>query len=250
MNPAGSVKDRIARRMVLDAEKEGRIKPGDILVEPTSGNTGMGIACCAAAKGYKAIITMPEKMSQEKIDALKGLGATIVRTPTEYGRLHLHSYMGVAFTLGKELPNAHVLNQYAATGNAMSHYDETGQEIWDQTDGDVDYVIMGVGTGGTITGVSRKLKEKNPNIKVIGVDPPGSILASDDKMNAENPAAPGGQVVEGTGYDFLPKCYDQTMVDGFIKGPDKESFIMARRLMKEEGLMCGGSSGQAFWGAI
>jgi cystathionine beta-synthase len=110
MNPAGSVKDRIARRMVLDAEKDGRIKPGDILVEPTSGNTGMGIACCAAARGYKAIITMPEKMSQEKIDALKGLGATIVRTPTEYGRLHLHSYMGVAFTLGKELPNAHVLN--------------------------------------------------------------------------------------------------------------------------------------------
>lgn len=132
----------------------------------------------------------------------------------------------------------------------MSHYDETGQEIWDQTEGKVDYCIMGVGTGGTITGIARKLKEKNPNITMVGVDPPGSILASDPKMNEDNPAAPGGQVTEGTGYDFIPRCYDQTIVDDFIKGPDKESFIMARRLMKEEGLMCGGSSGQAMWGAI
>jgi cystathionine beta-synthase len=132
----------------------------------------------------------------------------------------------------------------------MSHYDETGQEIWEQTDGKVDYVIMGVGTGGTITGVARKLKEKNSAIKVIGVDPPGSILASDPKMNEDNPAAPGGQVTEGTGYDFIPRCYQQEIVDDFIKGPDQESFIMARRLMKEEGLMCGGSSGQAMWGAI
>lgn len=163
-NPAGSVKDRIARRMILDAELEGRIKPGDVLVEPTSGNTGQGIALVAAARGYKAIITMPEKMSQEKQDALKGLGATIIRTPTEYGFRHLHSYMGKAFTLAKEIPNAHVLCQYIAKGNSMSHYDETGQEIWDQTEGKVDICVMSAGTGGTITGVARKLKEKNPNI--------------------------------------------------------------------------------------
>lgn len=193
---------------------------------------------------------MPEKMSQEKQDALKGLGATIVRTPTEYGYLHLDGYMGKAFSLAKTIPNAHVLCQYIAKGNSMSHYDETGQEIWDQTEGKVDYCVMGVGTGGTITGIARKLKEKNPGVKIIGVDPPGSILASDPKMNAENPAAPEGQVIEGTGYDFIPRCYQQDIVDEFIKGPDRESFLMARRLMKEEGLMCGGSSGQAMWGAL
>jgi cystathionine beta-synthase len=192
MNPAGSVKDRIARRMVLDAEESGRLKPGHTLIEPTSGNTGMGLAMCAASRGYNCIITLPEKMSQEKIDCLKGLGATVIRTPTEYPFLHLHGYIGIAFQLQKELENAHVLNQYWNVGNPIAHYNETGQEIWDQCDGKVDYVFMGAGTGGTVTGAARKLKEKNKDIKIIAVDPNGSILAPDEEMNKANPAAPGG----------------------------------------------------------
>lgn len=251
MNPGGSVKDRIARRMILDAEESGRLKPGDVLVEPTSGNTGMGLAMCAAAKGYDCIITMMEKMSQEKQDCLRGLGATVVRTPTEYPMDHLYGLFGIAFTLEKELaPRAHVLNQYTNVGNPISHYNETGQEIFDQCGGKLDYCFIGAGTGGTVTGIARKLKELDKNIKIIAIDPNGSVLQPDEEINKQNPAAPGGQVIEGVGYDFIPRCFDRSVVDEWIKAEDKASFIMARRLMAEEGLFCGGSSGFAMHYAV
>jgi cystathionine beta-synthase len=198
----------------------------------------MGLAIAAAVKGYKMVFTMPEKMSQEKQDALRGLGATVLRTPTEYPRDHLYGYLGVAFSLAdklnekKERKIAHVLNQYKNPGNPMAHYNETGLEIWEQCEGKIDYVIIGAGTGGTIKGIARRLKEFNPNIKIIGVDPPGSVLALPEQLNIDNPVAPGGQIIEGVGYDFQPRCFDRVIVDDWIKGPDKESFIMARRLMK------------------
>ena len=248
LNPGGSVKDRIGRRMVLDAEKEGRIKKGDIIVEPTSGNTGVGLSMAAAARGYRMIITMPEKMSQEKNDALKGLGATVIRTPTSYAFDHAKCHIGIAIELTKTLENCHCLDQYKNTGNPMAHYEETGQEIWDQTEGKVDYVFLGAGTGGTLTGISRKLKEMNPNIKIVAIDPEGSILAQPESLNGPGPE--GGQQIEGIGYDFIPRVCDRTQTDYWIKGPDKPSYLWARRLMREEGLMCGGSSGTAMWGAV
>ena len=248
LNPGGSVKDRIGRRMVVDAENEGRIKKGDILIEPTSGNTGVGLSMAAAARGYRMIITMPEKMSQEKQDALKGLGAVVVRTPTAYAFDHAKCHIGIAIELVNKLENAHCLDQYKNTGNPMAHYQETGQEIWDQCEGKIDYLVLGTGTGGTMTGIARKLKEKNPNIKIIAVDPEGSILAQPESINGPGPE--GGQQVEGIGYDFIPRVLDRTLADYWIKGPDKESYLWARRLMREEGLMCGGSSGTAFWAAV
>jgi len=183
LNPTGSVKDRIARRMVQDAVEGGRLKKGDILIEPTSGNTGIALTAICAAKGYRMIITLPEKMSQEKIDVLKSLGAEIIRTPDEHPFDHAHSHIGVAARLENELENAHILDQYKNASNPMAHYEETGEEIWNQTDGKVDYVFLGAGTGGTMCGLSRKLKEKNPNIKIIGVDPIGSILAEPSHLN-------------------------------------------------------------------
>ena len=201
LNPGGSVKDRIGRRMLLDAEAEGRIKPGDILVEPTSGNTGVGLSMASAAKGYKMIITMPEKMSQEKQDALKGLGATIIRTPTSYAFDHKFCHIGIAIQLTKDLENCHCLDQYKNPGNPMAHYEETAEEIWNQCSGKIDYMVLGAGTGGTLTGISRKLKEKDPNIKIIAVDPEGSILAQPESINGPGPE--GGQQVEGIGYKSI-----------------------------------------------
>ena len=248
LNPGGSVKDRIGRRMMVDAEKQGRIKKGDIIIEPTSGNTGVGLSMAAAALGYRMIITMPEKMSQEKQDALKGLGATVIRTPTPYAFDHKYSHIGIAIELTNTLENAHCLDQYKNPGNPLAHYEETGQEIWDQCEGKIDYVFMGAGTGGTLTGISRKLKEKDPNIKIIAIDPEGSILAQPESLNGPGPK--GGQQIEGIGYDFIPRVLDRTLTDFWMKGPDKESYLMARRLMREEGLMCGGSSGTAMWAAV
>lgn len=251
LNPGGSVKDRIGRRMIIDAEETGRIKKGDILIEPTSGNTGIGLSMAAAVKGYQVIITMPEKMSQEKQDALKGLGSTIVRTPTEYAFDHKYSHIGIAGSLEEKLGRkAHVLDQYKNTGNPMAHYQETGQEIWDQTEGKIDYLFAGAGTGGTICGIARKLKERNPKIVVVGVDPEGSILAQPDSLNAENPPPAIGQQTEGVGYDFCPRVLDRTVVDEWMKSKCKDSFIMARRLLREEGFMCGGSSGTSMEAAV
>lgn len=249
LNPGGSVKDRVGRRMILDALKQGRIKQGDILIEPTSGNTGVGLAVSAAAKGFKMIITMPEKMSQEKQDVLKALGAEIVRTPNEFGFDHAFSHIGIAYTLNQELQDSHILDQYKNPGNPMSHYDGTAEEIWQACEGNLDYVFIGAGTGGTVTGISRKLKEKNPNIKIIGVDPYGSILAKPENLNEKMPES-GMYEVEGIGYDFIPRVIDRSLIDEWMKIGDEEALPFARRLVKEEGFLCGASSGTAMAACI
>jgi len=241
-NPGGSVKDRIGWRMVEDAEKSGRIKPGDTLIEPTSGNTGQGMALAAAVKGYRCIITMPEKMSQEKQISLEALGAEIVRTPTEAAWDDPESHIGIAKKLNKEIPNSHILDQYANPSNPNAHYEWTAQEILDDFGTDLDMVVMGVGTGGTITGVAKRLKEEIPSIKIIGADPVGSILGGGTEVSS--------YLVEGIGYDFFPDVLDNSLIDKYIKTEDEESFLMARRLIKEEGLLCGGSSGTAMVAAL
>ena len=247
LNPGGSLKDRIGRRMVLDAEKSGRIKPGDTLIEATSGNTGIGLALAAAVRGYRCVITIPEKMSDEKISTLKALGAEIIRTPTEAASVSAESHINVARKLEKEIPNSHILDQYINPANPVAHYDGTAEEIIDQCDGKLDYVFIGAGTGGTVTGVSRRLKEKLPNCKVVGIDPWGSIFALPESTNDTKVRA---NQVEGTGYDFIPRTLDRHSVDQWIKIGDEDSLPMARRLIKEEGLLCGGSSGQIFAAAL
>jgi len=242
LNPAGSIKDRIGWRMVEDAERSGRIKPGDTLIEPTSGNTGQGIALAAAVKGYKCIITLPEKMSKEKQIALEALGAKIIRTPTEAAFDAPESHIGVAKKLQEEIPNSHILDQYANPSNPEAHYEGTAQEILDDFGTDLHMVVMGVGTGGTITGVAKRLKEEIPDIIIIGADPVGSILGGGSEVQSYQ--------VEGIGYDFFPDVLDNSLVDEYVKTEDEESFIMARRLIKEEGLMCGGSSGSAMIAAL
>eukprot|EP00475_Leptophrys_vorax_P013414 TRINITY_DN1981_c0_g1_i1.p1 TRINITY_DN1981_c0_g1~~TRINITY_DN1981_c0_g1_i1.p1 ORF type:complete len:434 (-),score=150.72 TRINITY_DN1981_c0_g1_i1:58-1359(-) len=232
--------------MVEDAEKTGRIKLGDTLIEPTSGNTGIGLALAAAVKGYRIIITLPEKMSQEKVDVLKALGAEIIRTPTEAAWDSPESHIGVANRLQKEIPNSHILDQYRNPSNPLAHYDGTAEEIWEATEGHVDVVVISAGTGGTVTGIARKLKERNPNVIVVGVDPHGSILAQPDSLNGPI----SSYFVEGIGYDFIPTVLDRSIVDHWVKTADKESFVMSRRLIREEGLLCGGSSGAALAGAI
>jgi len=247
-NSGGSVKDRIGFRMVEDAEKSGRIKPGDTLIEPTSGNTGIGLALAAALKGYKMIITLPEKMSKEKVDVLKALGAQIIRTPTEAAFDSPESHIGVAKKLNQEIPNSHILDQYTNPSNPLAHYDGTAEELLEQCDGKIDLIVISAGTGGTLTGISRKLKERIPNVKVIGVDPVGSILATPPELNGKIIS----YKVEGIGYDFIPAVCDRDpeLVDRWYKSEDKPSFIMARRMIREEGLLCGGSSGSAMYCAL
>lgn len=239
-NPGGSIKDRIGYSMVIAAEKEGRIKPGDTLIEPTSGNTGIGIALAGAVRGYKVIITLPEKMSHEKQAALKVLGAKIIRTPTEAAWDDPASHISVAKKLQKEIPNSHILDQYANPANPQAHYEFTAQEILDDLNNKVDMVVMGAGTGGTISGIARRLKEVNPKAQVIGVDPIGSILGGGSDV--------ASYVVEGIGYDFVPDVLDRKLIDKWIKTEDKASFRAARRLIREEGILCGGSSGSALCG--
>mgnify|MGYP001449860665 FL=1 len=241
-NPGGSLKDRIGLRMIEEAEKEGRIKPGDTLIEPSSGNTGIGLAIVAAVKGYKLIITMPEKMSMEKEVILKSLGAKIVRTPTEAAHDDPESLLGVARRLHSEIPNSHILDQYANPNNPDAHYFETAEEILDEFGKNLAMVVIGAGTGGTITGVAKRLKESIHNIEVVGVDPIGSILGGGSEVNTYH--------VEGIGYDFFPDVLDNTLVDRYIKTNDQNAFTMARRLILEEGLLIGGSSGSVVWGAI
>src|SRR5690606_5273770 len=226
MNPGGSVKDRIGKRMVENAQKSGRIKPGDTLIEPTSGNTGIGMALAAAVYGYRMIITMAEKNSREKQAVLGALGAEIIRTPTEAAWDAPESHIGVARQLQKILPNAHVLDQYSNEDNPLAHYEGTGKEILEQTGGKLDICVLTAGTGGTLTGVARRLKENLPNVKIVGVDPVGSILAGPEPI--------GSYKVEGIGYDFIPDVLDRSLVDEWVKTEDRESFVMARRLIREE----------------
>lgn len=239
-NAAGSVKDRIAKRMVEDAEKAGLIKPGDVIIEPTSGNTGLGLALCAAVKGYRCIIVLPEKMSNEKVDTLRALGAEIVRTPTSATWDSPESHISVAQRLNMQIPNSIILDQYRNPGNPLAHYDTTAEEIIEQCGGKVDMVVLGAGTGGTVCGIGKKLKEKCPDCIVVGVDPEGSILAQPEELNITDVT---GYEVEGTGYDFIPTVLDRSVVDRWEKCNDMGTFKMARRLIREEGLLCGGSSG-------
>ena len=241
-NPGGSVKDRIGWNMVKEAELSGRIKPGDTLIEPTSGNTGQGIALAAAVKGYKCIITMPEKMSKEKQIALEALGAEIIRTPTEAKSSDPESHISVAKKLNKEIENSHILDQYSNPSNPEAHYYGTAEEIIKDFNNNLDMVVISVGTGGTITGIAKRLKEEMPKIKIIGADPEGSILGGGDKVSS--------YLVEGIGHDFIPDVLDNSLIDEYIKTKDEESFIMARRLIKEEGLLCGGSCGATMVAAL
>ena len=242
-NAGGSVKDRIALRMIEEAEKIGRIKPGDTLIEPTSGNTGIGLALVGAVKGYKTIITLPEKMSAEKVAVLRALGATIIRTPTQAAFDSPESHIGVAKKLQEEMPNAHILDQYGNADNPLAHESGTAEEIWSQMGGRIDAVVAGAGTGGTVTGIARGLRKHDPHVKVIAADPYGSILALPETLNASRPNE--SYRVEGIGYDFIPDVLDQKLVDKWYKTDDRESFAYARRLIAEEGLLVGGSSGSA-----
>ena len=242
LNAGGSVKDRIGRRMVEEAQRTGRIKPGDTLIEPTSGNTGIGMALAAAVYGYRMIITMPEKMSREKQVVLEALGAEIIRTPTEAAWDAPESHIGVAKQLAKILPNSHILDQYSNPDNPLAHYHGTGREIVEQTGGELDYLVLTAGTGGTVTGIARYIKEHVPSAKIIGVDPVGSILAG--------PGPIGTYKVEGIGYDFIPDVLETDLVDEWVKTEDGPSFLMARRLIRQEGLLVGGSSGSAVWAAV
>ena len=242
LNAGGSVKDRIAIRMIENAEKSGRIKPGDTLIEPTSGNTGIGLALAAAVKGYKMIIVMPEKMSMEKEVALKALGAQIVRTPNEAGHDDPEGLFHVSQKIMKSTPNAHILDQYGNADNPDAHEEGTAKEIWNDFAGEIDMIVVGVGTGGTITGIAKYFKKKNPNIQIIGADPYGSVLGGGDEVYPYK--------VEGIGYDFFPDVLDNTLVDEYVKVSDKDSFKIARKLIKNEGLLCGGSSGTVVWAAL
>lgn len=242
LNPGGSSKDRIGYAMVKQAQAQGKIKPGDTLIEPTSGNTGIGIALAGAVLGYQVVITMPNKMSQEKQVVLERLGAKIYRTPTEVASHDPNSHISLAKRLQKEIPNSYILDQYANPENPNAHYHGTAEEVIADFGKNLDMVVVSVGTGGTITGMARRLKAYHPEIQIVGVDPVGSILGGGTEITPYQ--------VEGIGYDFIPEVLDNTLIDEYIKTQDKPSFQMARRLIREEGLLVGGSSGAAVYAAL
>ena len=242
LNPGGSVKDRIGVLMVDGLEKSGSLRPTTTLIEPTSGNTGIALSMTAAVKGYRLIITMPEKMSQEKQVVMEALGAEIIRTPTEAPHDSPESLLGVAKRLHQEIEDSVIPDQYNNLDNPGAHYATTAPEIWDDFGSSLDMVIISSGTGGTITGIAQYLKEKNPDILIVGVDPEGSILGGREIV--------GTYQVEGIGYDFVPEVLDQSLVDDWIYSNDKVSFHYARRLIREEGLLVGGSSGSAIFGTL
>lgn len=248
LNPGGSMKDRIALPMIEEAERRGLLKPGGTIVESTGGNTGVGLALLAAARGYKAIFTIADKQSKEKIDLLKALGAEVVVCPTAVAPDDPRSYHSMAKKLAREIPNAYYPNQYENTMNLEAHYRTTGPEIWEDTEGKITHFVVGVGTGGTMTGAGRYLKEKSPDVKVIGVDPVGSLYYDYIKHGRVAKAAP--YKVEGIGEDFLPPTMDFSVLDDIIQVTDKECFLWARKLARAEGILAGGSSGGCAYAAL
>ncbi len=243
LNPGGSIKDRVAVAMIEAAESDGALKPGGTIVEPTSGNTGTGLAIAARLKGYRVIAVMPDKQSKEKMDLLRAYGAEVVVTPTEVDPESDESYYKVAERLASEIPGAFRPNQYSNAANPQAHYDTTGPEIWEQSGGAITHLVVGVGTGGTITGCGRYLKERKPDIQVIGADPAGSIYTA-------GPEGPKGYVLEGVGEDFWPDTFDPSIVDRYVTVTDRDSFLMTRRLAQKEGLLTGGSCGLACVAAL
>ncbi len=244
LNPGGSIKDRVAVAMIEAAERDGLLRPGGTIVEPTSGNTGTGLAIAARLKGYRVIAVMPDKMSREKIDLLRAYGAEVVVAPTEVPPESPESYYRVAERLAEEIPGAFQPNQYANAANPAAHYASTGPELWEQSGGAITHLVVGVGTGGTITGTARYLKERNPAIEIVGADPAGSIYT------APTPADVRGYLIEGVGEDFWPATFDPSVVDRYVMVSDRDAFLTARRLAMTEGILAGGSAGMAVWAAL
>jgi cystathionine beta-synthase len=249
-NPGNSIKDRMAVKMIEDAERAGLLKPGGTIIEGTSGNTGMGLAIAAVIKGYKCVFTTTDKQSKEKADALKAFGAEVIVCPTNVDPEDPRSYYSVSSRLEKEIPNAWKANQYDNLSNSTAHYEQTGPEIWDQTDGAITHLVVGVGTGGTISGAGRYLKERNPRIKVWGIDTYGSVFKKYKETGIFDKNEIYPYITEGIGEDFLPKNVDFSVIDHFEKVTDKDAALMTRRIAREEGIFAGNSAGSAMAGVL
>jgi len=249
-NPGNSIKDRMALKMVEIAEAEGKLKPGGTIIECTSGNTGMGLALVAIVKGYKCIFTTTDKQSKEKMDILRAVGAEVIVCPTNVAPADPKSYYSVARKIAAETPNSFFFNQYDNLANRQAHYESTGPEIWNQTDGKITHLVCTAGTGGTITGTAKYLKEKNPNIQVWAIDPIGSLLTHYFQTGIEDHNYVQPYIAEGFGEDFIPANYDMSLINHFEQVADKEGALMTRRLAKEEGLFCGYSAGSCILGLL